>query len=273
MIKKIGHFCLVDETGYIINDAHINKIQPAFLEVIQEVKNTCFQSLQDDLHSIYIRGSVPRGIGIEGIADIDVIILVRKAPKDIDLEWSENIEQQLLQKFNSISGVELSFYDVEEVLHSNRFSFISFMIQTHGICIFGEDIRPRLPKYKVSKELAYEHLNHLQAQVEQACEELIHNKGREDIEDCCRWIMKIVVRAGLALTIDKAGLYSRDLYPAYELFSKHFPEQEHNMRRALRYAVNPIDDIIEILAFLDNFGGWMITEADYYLKNSERNET
>lgn len=273
MIKKIGRFCSVDDTGYIINDSHINKIQPIFLEVIQEVKNTCFQSLQDDLHSIYIRGSVPRGIGIEGIADIDTIILVRKDTKEIDLGWIESIQQQLLQKFSCISEVELSFYDVEEVLHSSRFSFISFMIQTHGVCIFGEDIRSQLPTYKVSQELAREHLIHLQSQIEQACEELIHNKGKDDITDCCRWIMKIVVRAGLALTIDKEGLYSRDLYPAYELFSRHFPEQEQNMRKALQYAVNPIEDIKEIVVFLDDFGSWMIKEADYYLENSERNKT
>ncbi|MBC6973000.1 nucleotidyltransferase [Bacillus sp. Xin] len=272
-IKKIGRFCPVDDTGYIINDSHINNIQPVFLKVIQQVKDICFHLLQDDLHSIYIRGSVPRGIGIEGIADIDTIILVRKAPEEIDLEWSENIEQQLLRKFGCISGVELSFYDVEEVLHSSRFSFISFMIQTHGVCLFGEDIRPQLPKYKVSQELAREHLIHLQSQIEQACGELIHNKGSDDITDCCRWIMKIVVRAGLALTIDKEGLYSRDLYPAYELFSKHYPEQEQNMRKALQYAVDPIDDIIENLAFLDNFGGWMLKEVDHYLNNRERNKT
>ncbi|MEY8347293.1 nucleotidyltransferase [Bacillus cereus] len=264
IIKKIGRFCPVDDTGYIINDSHINKIQPVFLEVIKEVKNTCFQSLQDDLHSIYIRGSVPRGIGIEGIADIDTIILVRKDPKILDLERIESIEQQLLTKFDCISGVELSFYNVEEIIHSTHFSFISFMIETHGVCIFGEDIRSQLPKYKVSQELAREHLIYLQSQIEQACEELIHNKGRDDIIDCCRWIMKIVVRAGLALTIDKEGLYSRDLYPAYELFSRHFPGQEQNMRRALQYAINPIDDIKEILAFLDDFGGWMIKLADYY---------
>ena len=100
------------------------------------------------------------------------------------------------------------------------------MIQTHGVCIFGEDVTLSLPKYKVSQELAYEHLIQLGKQIGQARKELIHNKGVEDIADCCRWIMKIIIRSGLALTIEREGLYSRDLYPAYELFSKHFPEQE-----------------------------------------------
>ncbi|MDI6533201.1 nucleotidyltransferase [Bacillus mycoides] len=266
-IKKIGRFCPVDDEGFIINDAHFNKIQPVFLEVIQEIKDTCCQFLWDDLHSVYIRGSIPRGIGIEGVADVDMIILVRKNPQVIDLSWRKELEVQITQQFNCISGVELSFYSEKEVINSEDFSFIGFMIQTHSVCILGEDVKLYLPKYKVSQEIAYEHLIHLRKQIEQTHEELIHNKDVDDIEDCCRWIMKIVVRAGLALTIDREGLYSRDLYPAYELFSKHFPEQEKNMRKALQYVIEPIKDIEEILSFLDTFGDWLIEKAEDSLKN------
>ncbi|EJQ12696.1 nucleotidyltransferase [Bacillus cereus] len=261
-IKKIGRFCPIDDEGYIINDAHIDKIQPIFMEVIQEIKNTCCEMLQDDLHSIYIRGSIPRGIGIEGIADIDVIILVRKDPNLIDLSWRKKLEVQSLQQFNCISGVELSFHSEKEVVNSKSFSFIGFMIRTHGICLFGEDVKLSLPKYKVSQELAYEHLIQLRKQIGQARKELIHNKGVEDIADCCRWIMKIIIRAGLALTIDREGVYSRDLYPAYVLFSKYFPEQEKNMRKALQYVIEPINDINEILLFLNTFGEWLIERAE-----------
>ncbi|WP_433772080.1 nucleotidyltransferase [Bacillus wiedmannii] len=266
-IKKIGRFCLTDNEGYIINDAHIDKIQPTFMEVIQKIKNTCGEMLQEDLHSVYIRGSIPRGIGIEGIADIDLIILVRKDPKLIDLSWRKKLEVQSLQQFNCISGVELSFYSESEVINSNGFSFISFMIQTHGVSILGEDVKVSLPKYKVSQELAYEHLIQLRKQIGQARKELIHNKGVDDIADCCRWIMKIIIRAGLALTIDREGLYSRDLYPAYELFSKHFPEQEKNMRKALQYVIEPINDINELILFLDTFGEWLIERAEGYFNS------
>ncbi|HDR7795707.1 TPA: nucleotidyltransferase [Bacillus luti] len=261
-IKRIGRFCPTDDEGYIINDSHIDKIQPIFMGGIREIKNTCCEMLQDHLHSVYIRGSIPRGIGMEGIADIDVIILVRKDPKLIDLNWRKKLEARMLQKFNCISGVELSFYSEKEVINPNGFSFISFMIQTHSVCIVGEDVKVSLPKYKVSQELAYEHLIQLRKQIGQARKELIHNKGVDDIVDCCRWIMKIIIRAGLALTIDREGLYSRDLYPAYTLFSKHFPEQEENMRKALQYVIEPVNDINEILLFLDTFGEWLIERAE-----------
>jgi len=266
-IKKIGRFCPVDDEGFIINDAHFNKIQPVFWEVIQEIKDTCCQLLRDDLHSVYIRGSIPRGIGIEGVADVDMIILVRKDPQIIDLRWRKKLEAQIAQQFNCISGVELSFYSEKEVINSEDFSFIGFMIKTHSVCIFGEDVKLYLPKYKVGQEIAYEHLIQLRKQIEQVRKELIHNQDLDDIEDCCRWIMKIIIRAGLALTIDRERLYSRDLYPAYALFSKHFPEQEKNMRTALQYVIEPIKDIEEILSLLDMFGDWLIEKVEDYLKN------
>ena len=46
-----------------------------------------------------------------------------------------------------------------------------------------------------------------------ACDDLQDNSDREDIKDCCKWIMKIIVRAGLALVITKENTYTRDLYP------------------------------------------------------------
>lgn len=126
----------MDVEGFIINDAHVDKIQPVFLEVIQEIKDTCCQLLRDNLHSVYIRGSIPRGIGIEGVADIDMIILVRKDPKAINLSWRKKLEVQIAKQFNCISGVELSFYSEKEVTNSEFFSFVGFMIQTHSVCIF-----------------------------------------------------------------------------------------------------------------------------------------
>ena len=35
------------------------------MEVIQEIKNTCCELLQDDLHSVYIRGSIQEGLELK----------------------------------------------------------------------------------------------------------------------------------------------------------------------------------------------------------------
>ncbi|WP_035434128.1 hypothetical protein [Bacillus sp. UNC322MFChir4.1] len=271
-IKEIGSLCITDKDGYIINQSDRNKINPIFSLVIHDVINAYSTYLKDDLHSVYIRGSIPKGIGIEGVADLDTIAVTKQHPNKLKLNWVKKIEHRLNQKYDCVDGIELSFYSIEEILNTSSFSIMSFILKTHGICVFGEDLIPQLPKYKANEALANDHLIHLQTQIKNACEDLKDNSDIEDIKDCCKWIMKIIVRAGLALVIMKENTYTRDLYPAYKLFSKYFPEKEQDMRKALEYAITPIIDTKVLLLFLNEFGKWMISEADRWLQfyNSNR---
>ncbi|MEY9978970.1 nucleotidyltransferase [Lysinibacillus sp. RC79] len=265
-IREIGSLCVIDRDGHIINHSDWNKINPIFLPVIYDVINTYSTLLQDDLHSIYIRGSIPKGIGIEGVADLDTIAVTKQKPNKLRFKRIKEVEQELNQKHTCVDGIELSFYCIEDILNASSFSIISFILQTHGLCVFGEDLIPQLPRYKANEALANDHLIHLQGQIKNACDDLQDNSDIEDIKDCCKWIMKIIVRAGLALAITIENTYTRDLYPAYKLFSTYFPEKESDMRKALEYAITPIIDTNLLLSFLNEIGTWMVSEADKWLQ-------
>ncbi|MDY7224165.1 hypothetical protein [Halalkalibacterium halodurans] len=106
----------------------------------------------------------------------------------------------------------------------------------------------------------------LKQQIIRAKEDLLDNEDRADIIDCCIWIMKLIVRAGLALVIEKEHRYTRDLYPAYQIFAKHYHEKGAEMKQALQYAIAPVDlhldsfiygkEDNEIIAQTDGHGRW-----------------
>ncbi|MDQ0350562.1 hypothetical protein J2R98_000365 [Alkalibacillus filiformis] len=265
-IKNIGRFCPTDENGYILNDSSLQKIKPEYSKIIEEVTNYYQTHLGLDLHSVYVRGSIPRGLGIKGVSDLDTIAITKKDTNDIDLKWVDNAEQELNKKFNYINGVEFSFYYIDDILETAKFSIIPFMIKTHSVCVYGEDLEVLLPNYKADKTIGNEHLLNLKDQVKQAKEDLDDNDDVEDVLDCCGWIMKIIVRAGLALVIREENKYTRDLFPAYEIFSKYYPEKESEMKQALKYAVNPVGNTNEIIDFLDDMGDWMISESEKWLQ-------
>jgi hypothetical protein len=266
LIKDIGRYCPTDENGYIINDSSVKKIKPNFYEVIEEVIENYRAYLGADLHSVYIRGSVPRGLGIDSVSDLDTIAITNKNTNDIDLKWVEKAERGLNEKFNCVNGVEFSLYHIEEILETTTFSIIPFMIKTHSVCVYGEDFKVYLPNYKADITVGNEHLVNLKSQIEQAKEDLDGNDDIEDILDCCGWIMKIIVRAGLALVIEKENKYTRDLFPAYKIFSEYYPEKESDMKQALKYAINPVENPNEIIDFLDEMGNWMINESEKWLQ-------
>ncbi|MFD2043048.1 nucleotidyltransferase [Ornithinibacillus salinisoli] len=265
-IKEIGRFCPTDTKGYIINDSRLSNIKPDFYKVIEKVIEKYQTHLREDLHSIYIRGSIPRGLGIDSVSDLDTIAITNKDTNDIDLKWVDKAEQELNKKYSCVNGVELSFYYHEDILETNIFSIIPFMIKTHSVCVYGEDLSVHLPNYKADKTLGNEHLVNLKKQIQQAKDDLVGNDDLEDILDCCGWIMKIIVRAGLALVIEEENKYTRDLFPAYRIFAEHYPEKDSEMKQALKYAINPVENPNEIVDFLNEMGNWMIIESEKWLQ-------
>ncbi|SDL92721.1 nucleotidyltransferase domain-containing protein [Sediminibacillus halophilus] len=264
-IKELGSLCPVDDKGYIINQSDPKKVHNKFREVIQLINQSCLSYLPKETHSIYLRGSVARGLDIEGVSDVDVIIVTYSNPQDIDLDWVEETEQFIDQKFHFINGVELGFYPLSEVEESKYCSMIPFILKAYGICVYGKNLISKLPDYKPDSSLANEHLIHLSALIDKAKHELMGNNDMEDIKDCCSWIMRIMVRAGFALVIVQERSYTRDLFPAYKLFSKHYPEKESEMRTALWYAINPLSSSEEVLKLLNQFGSWIKAETEIWL--------
>lgn len=264
-IKNIGRFCKNEHNGNIMNEASLNKIDTTFLALIEKVVKTYSQHLGPDIHSVYIRGSIPRGLGIPGVSDLDTLCVTNKELKEIDLDWSKKAEREINEDFVDVNGVEMSFFHLDNICNTTRFSIIPFMIKTHSICVYGEDLRDQLPSFKADESLANEHIINLKSNIDQAKEDLKGNEDKEDILDCCVWIMKIIIRAGLALVMEEEKQYTRDLYPAYEAFSRYYPEKKEKMLQALEYAINPIENIDELISYLDVMGEWMIETSEEWL--------
>lgn len=264
-IKNIGRFCRNDHNGCIMNEASLNKIDTTFLALIEKVVKTYSQHLGPDIHSVYIRGSIPRGLGIPGVSDLDTLCVTNKELKEIDLDWSKKAEREINEDFVDVNGVEMSFFHLDNICNTTRFSIIPFMIKTHSICVYGEDLRDQLPSFKADESLANEHIINLKSNIDQAKEDLKGNEDKEDILDCCVWIMKIIIRAGLALVMEKEKQYTRDLYPAYEAFARYYPEKKEKMLQALEYAINPIEYTDELISYLNNMGEWMIETSEEWL--------
>lgn len=264
-IKNIGRFCAKDHDHVLVNEASMEKVSPAFQEVIDYTLEQYLHHFGNHIHSIYLRGSIPHGLGIEGVSDLDTIVITND-DESVDSPMIEQLEEDVNRRFPVIDGLEIGLYPKEDRWFADRCSMIPFMLKTHSICVYGEDLRPALPNYHAGIALGNEHLVHLRTQIEQAKAELIDNEDPEDINDCCSWIMKIIVRAGLALVIDQENQYTRDLYPAYQVFAAYFPEQETEMREVLQLAIEPTDQPTIIIGVLDGIGAWMTNQAALWLQ-------
>ncbi|GIP63167.1 hypothetical protein J32TS6_17220 [Virgibacillus pantothenticus] len=113
-VKNIGRFCTTDHEGYLLNESSLTKVQPAFLKIIEKVTAYYKFNLGENLHSVYIRGSVPRGLAIYGVSYLDTIAITTKDTDELNLQWVNRTGQELTKEFHCVSGIEFSFYYTKE---------------------------------------------------------------------------------------------------------------------------------------------------------------
>ncbi len=83
-IQKHGAVLHTDPDGYLIPDVSLDNIVPPWDEAVDFIKNAYIGHLGESLHSVYIRGSVARGLAVEGISDLDSFALARGYPSKME---------------------------------------------------------------------------------------------------------------------------------------------------------------------------------------------
>ncbi|HEY0081516.1 MAG TPA: nucleotidyltransferase domain-containing protein [Pyrinomonadaceae bacterium] len=278
-ILEIGQILETNDAGFIVNHSRVEKIVEPWKPVVEAVSDGYLKHLSDNVHSIYIRGSVARGLAREGISDVDSFAVVREPVSD--LAWAASLSREIGRRFPFCVGVEVVCLTHDELLQGDDEYHASWrmMLKTQCVCVFGEDLAGRLPDYKPGAETVV-HATDLRRQVQRLTDDLralllfgrlpfgnrlfkSSDGGYGPLVSLgCAELMKRIVRTGFEIVMEKEGVYTRDLYPCYKIFSKHFPARERSMRRALELAINPTSDPKELLEFLEDFGPWMINAAE-----------
>lgn len=254
-IRNIGSVLHTDENGYIVKVASVGRIQPKWRPAVDMIIEACKSNLGNKLHSVYVRGSAARGEAIDGVSDIDTIVLIAASEDEVDKDWCGIARRECKRSFPFVRGVEIKITPVEGIDQKDQ-----FMLKTQAACVYGQDITERLPRMKPGRE-AVKHAFMLHKKIDQAIELLQNTDNTRYIREVCTWIMKRIVRSGCELVMERSGKYTRDLYPCYELFSQYYPEKSESMYRALELAVNPTEDVNEIMEVLQDIGAWIVAEV------------
>lgn len=119
------------------------------------------------------------------------------------------------------------------------------------VCIYGEDLAERLPGYKPGPDIAFQ-TRYFQKHFDLFLNEYPVEPEDEKL-DFLNWMLRRFLRLGMELVMEREQRFTRDLYLCYESFSKHYPEKQEEMYRALELAVNPVVNT-ETFNFIKDFG-------------------
>lgn len=260
-IKNIGKVLHVDSEGYLTKQALTGEINEPWKELTDEMIDIYKDVLGDSLHSIYIRGSLARGTAVEGISDADSIAVVSLEPGSFT-QMEELLREKAIElekKYPFAIYVELQAKPLQPIIDGENRIF-NALLQTTASCKYGEDLTTILPKIKPGPEavvVSYSYPRILNEAIERFSDEDFDVKPWH-----CRKLMRNTLRAGFEIVMEREQVWTRDLYPSYEYFSKNYPKYKKDMEETLFYALNPMTNRKKVLSLANNLGRFIETQID-----------
>lgn len=258
-VRAIGTVLHVDQDGFLIGESSSENIQPPWLNVVEDINKAYIEHLGTNLHSLYVRGSVSRGTPIEGVSDVDCIVLVRGNVTDLDLSWKRAFVDDLKKKYPFSTHFDIDEEAFDRVLDGQS-PVTAFNIKVNSTCLYGEDLAEELEPIKPGPDCITVANWFNQERLDNKIT-LLRSTEPIDVKSESMWLAKHILRLGFELVMEKDQSYTRDLYPSYEIFSKYYPEKEREMHNVLEMAINPTDDASETLKMLQGIGLWAVSEA------------
>lgn len=253
---NIGKYFETDKEGYLVSKVAYNSIQtdwrPAINDFLKYIKN----SYKENVHSVYLRGSVATGTSIKGVSDIDFFVLTKKPIllKDKLKIWKS--ADLLNKKYTFITRFDVGFYTYDQILKKRERA----LIKLTSVCILGENLMNCIPDLRPGKDVSVT-LPGLEKEIVSILNLETEDIDSEENKRRCVWIMKRLVRAGFELVSERANCFTRDLYKCYLSFSQYYPEKSREMKRVILLAINPSSELEKIKTTIKDIGDWIILEA------------
>lgn len=241
-IKPIGGYLEINGDGYIQNSCHRDNIPGIWMNPIEELVTFYSTYHKENLISVYLRGSVPRGVMVNSVSDIDSFCLTQTDTHIENIKPIEEFQSDLSQRYGFVNGVEIDSYSIENALEMKS---IRFLIKTQSLCVFGADVSTDIEPMSISVDSLSTciYLAEINAKFLVQCE-VSDSEG--DARSLCVWIFKMALRAAFEIVMMREYKYTRDIYFCWKSYSKHYLEHSDLLEQALCNVVNPIAEISEI---------------------------
>jgi hypothetical protein len=261
-----GKLFPIDAAGFIVNDCHHDKILPPWTRLVAELRETCMQLWSNRLGGLYLRGSVPRGLAIPQVSDLDSFAILDGEITATDINLAQNISTNLKKRYLFCHKIELILLNLTGIYQTH--SVWPAILQTKSLPIFEKDSFSflELPKVKPGVSL----INYAYTWETDLCQTLddLAILSPNDLNYAgfvrkkCGWITRRMIRTGFELVMEQDQSYTPDLYYCYHRFSAYFSWQQAAMKKALELAIAPSANRAGLMIFLRRFGGWLVTQVN-----------
>lgn len=177
-ILEIGSVSHTNEDGFLISQASNSKITGKWKEAVDFlVKEYLENPGLENIHSVWIRGSVAKGEAIDNVSDIDSYCLINI--ENTDSSFTQKSKRLIKESFPFVTKIETGFIPLQKIFEDEDYFWWRFALKTQSVCVYGEDVSNKISPFKPDKKLAKKVQENLEKRIAQAKEKIEKNLNNQ----------------------------------------------------------------------------------------------
>jgi len=227
--------------------------QPAIDELVSFLRN----GLGENLHSIYLYGSVARKTAKPGLSNMDVIVVTGEPFSNLKTTLFNSIKWRFQKSYPFITEISFKTALVSEVASLESIFSWGFQLRHCSVCIFGEDLSECFGDYEPSWEIAKHWNMDVEDWVAVYRNRIVRCDKPEDQIKAQKIIAKKLLRASYSLIMYKDKKWFDDPQECGKAFLHYHPEKQVEIERLGILLSGRLIAKRSVIGMLDGFGEWL----------------
>lgn len=266
----------LDSAGYLTTGVDLAKVCAPYDAVLTDVARSVVAALRQELHGLYLYGSVATGQAVPPDSDMDLLAIVTS---DGAVEQCRELSLELATRYNStVRDVAIGAGPLQDLLAPTEAARANrCFVKHYCVSVSGVDLRPDLPRCRPDRSLAREFVGDLDAMIAGFRRRLQESASPDAVED-------VAVLTGRRLLLAAAVLYSftdRTWTTARtsgaRMIAQHHPEHAEQAHRVLAWITPPSTHEVdagpvrprptreEVEVVLDELGVLVVGDVEHHL--------
>ncbi|HAS6389177.1 TPA: nucleotidyltransferase domain-containing protein [Vibrio vulnificus] len=234
--------------------------QAKFEPVIKDVLMCLKSGLGDNLHSVYVYGSVARKTAKEGKSNLDIVVVTHRPFTEQRATVLNTLKWRVQKSFPQVTGVAVKTAEVRDIASLDSLFTWGFMLKHCCVCVYGTDLAECFGEYVPSWEIA----KHWNMDVEDWLAVYRNKIARatsvEQQIEPQKVIAKKLLRASYSLVMYKDQRWYDDPLECGRQFLQYHPEKEVEIRRLTILLAGQAIPKRSVIGLLDGFGEWLVKQ-------------
>ncbi len=217
-------------------------------------------SLGDNLHSVYVYGSVARKQARVGESNLDLVVVTLEPLGDDKTTIFNNIRWRVQRQFPQVTGVAIKTTLMEEVASLDSLFSWGFLLKHCSVCVLGSDLAYCFGEYEPSWEIAKYWNMDVDDWLAVYRHKIARAGQREEQIKAQRMIAKKLLRASYSLVMPKDKGWYDDPIECGEHFLKYYPQYRTVIFRLGVLYKGELIPKRSVIGLLDSFGEWLVKQ-------------